>query len=262
MAKILFRTRLIWHARDMPKTIRAAKVCSFFCSRIIAVSNTVKNLLINLGIKEDVIYVIYNGIATDDLRLDAKENHTDCLTFASIGQFVPWKKQLLFIKAAERFLEDGCDANFILIGDDIFGRNGKYKKSLLEKIKTSPFASRIQVEGWQDNLSQYWKKIDCFIHPADKEPFGRVIIEAMAHNVLVIAADSCGPAEIIQDSVTGLLFKPDDVEELARAMERIAADKDLMRRLSENAKQYVISNFQAEETAEKVTRVYEKLLVA
>ena len=165
----------------------------------------------------------------------------------------------MFIEAAERFLKEGYNANFILIGDDIFGRNGKYRKNLFTRIEASPFSSNIQVVGWQDCLSPYWPQIDCVVHTADTEPFGRVIIEAMIHGIPVIAAESCGPAEIIEDSVTGLLFKPDDIEELIRAMQKITSDKGFACKLAENARQYVVSHFRAGQTAEKITKVYEQL---
>ena len=263
MTKLLTKQKIAWHARDMRYSTVLVRLCCYFSSRIIAVSSCVKNLLTDLGVKEETIDVIYNGVATDDLPPKGKENpHTDCLTFANIGQFVPWKKQLLFIEAAERYLQEGYDANFVLIGDDIFGRDSKYKKELLVRINASSFASNIQIIDWQDDLNSFWSQIYCLIHTADAEPFGRVIIEAMIHNVSVIAAGNCGPAEIIQDGVTGLLFKSDDIKGLVRAMQRITADKGLAYRLAENARQYVSCNFQARQTSEKITKVYEKLLVA
>ncbi|MHC4737941.1 MAG: glycosyltransferase family 4 protein, partial [Planctomycetota bacterium] len=169
---------------------------------------------------------------------------------------------LLFIKAAERFLQDGQKARFILIGDDIFGRNCSYKKELINRVKTSPFVPDIKIIGWQDNLASYWPWIDYLVHTADTEPFGRVIIEAMVHGVPIIAAAGCGPVEIITNHKTGLLFAPDDIEKLLWAMKTISQDRELAHNLAINARQYVVSNFEARKTAERISKVYEELIAA
>ena len=84
----------------------------------------------------------------------------------------------------------------------------------------------------------------------------------MAHGVAVIAADSCGPTEIIQHGITGLLFKPDDANDLVNKMQLLAADQTLRFRLTRNAARHIASNFQAKQTADKIVNVYETLLEA
>jgi len=261
LAKALSASKIIWHMRDLRISRLRAKICSCLSSKIIAVSRAVKIRLTELGIKPELIEVIYNGIDKEGLVINEKKKN-DSITFANIGQFVPWKKQHLFIEAAERFLQQGCNASFILIGDDLFARDEKYKQRLTNKVRTSPFAQRIKIIGWQDNLEPLWPKIDCLVHTADAEPFGRVLIEAMAHGIPVIAAAGGGPVEIIENGRTGLLFAPDDIEELLAAMKTVFKDGELRQNLAVNGRQHVISNFQACKTAEKIAGVYKELTAA
>jgi len=261
LPKVFAGRKLIWHMRDLRCSRLLAGICRCLSSKVIAVSKAVKNKLIGLGVKAEHIEVIYNGIAADDIETREKDQSSP-VTFANIGQFVPWKKQLLFIEAAERFLQNGSKAQFILIGDDIFARDGRYKKELIDRARTSPFAQNIKIIGWQDNLASYWEQIDCLVHTADTEPFGRVIIEAMARNIPIIATSSGGAAEIVDSSITGILFTPDDIERLLGAMETISENKDLAYNLAVNGRRHVISNFQASKTAEKITKVYEELMAA
>lgn len=262
LAKTMTDKKLIWHMRDLRCSRLLARICSCLSSKVIVVSRAVKDNLIGLGVKAEFVEVIYNGIAVDDIPAEIREkDQSSPITFANIGQFVPWKKQLFFIEAAESFLQDGPKARFILIGDDIFGRNSRYKKEIINRVKKSPFVSNIKIIGWQDGLASYWPKLDCLIHTADTEPFGRVIIEAMVHGVPVIAAAGCGPAEIIDNGKTALLFAPDDIEELFRAMKTISEDRELAHNLVRNAKEHIVSNFQASKTAEKISKVYEELMV-
>lgn len=262
VARFFAGSKLIWHMRDLRCSKILAIICGYLSSKIISVSKTVKNKLVGMGVKAELIEVIYNGVAVDDLATVIKEkDQSSPITFANIGQFVPWKRQLFFIEAAERFLQDGLKARFILIGDDVFGRDSKYKNELINKVKVSRFASNIKTIGWQDNMDPYWPQIDCLVHTAENEPFGRVIIEAMAHGVAVIAAESGGPAEIISNGSTGVLFDPDDLEGLVLAMKAICRDVELAQKLAANGRQY-IAGFKAVTTAERITKVYEELLAA
>lgn len=263
LPRVLARNKLIWHMRDLRCSRLLARVCNCLSSKVIVVSRTVKDKLIGLDVKAELIEVIYNGVAADDLPTEAKEkDHSSPVTFANIGQFVPWKKQLSFIEAAERFLQDGQKAQFILIGDDIFGRDSRYKKELINRVKASLFVSNIRIISWQDNLTSYWPMINCLVHTADTEPFGRVIIEAMAYGVPVIAAAGGGPAEIITDGSTGLLFDSDDLEGLIWAMKTISGNRELANNLAINARQHILSSFRARETAEGIAKVYEELIAA
>ena len=261
--RVFAGSKLICHARDLKCSKWLAMLCSCISSKVIAVSKTVKDKLTSLGGKAELIEVIYNGIAINDIPANIKdENQGSSITFANIGQFVTWKKQYFFIEAAERFLQNNKKARFILIGEDIFGRDSRYEKELIDRVKKSPFVSNIKNIGWQKNLASYWPKIDCLIHTADTEPFGRVVIEAMAHGVPVIAAAGCGPAEVIADGKTGLLFTPNNIEELLEAMNTISQDRGLAHNLAINAREHIVSNFQARETAERIAKVYEELITA
>jgi glycosyltransferase involved in cell wall biosynthesis len=100
------------------------------------------------------------------------------------------------------------------------------------------------------------------VHTADCEPFGRVIIEAMGHNVPVIAINKCGPSEIIQNGETGILVNPDNIKELSEAMLKIAGDKGFALKLASAAYEYVTSRFSAETTAKHIQKIYQQFLAA
>jgi glycosyltransferase involved in cell wall biosynthesis len=259
-AAILTRKKMIWHVRDLPHFNLVSKICGFFGNRVIAVSNTVKDMLIGHGIKPTIIKVVYNGVQIENSLAANKTNCSKPIRFANIGQLVPWKKQDVFIEAAVCFIRDGGNAEFILVGDDIFGRDALYKAKLVNKIEASGMGDKITFMGWHADMETLWSQIDCLVHTADSEPFGRVIIEAMAHKVPVIAADSGGPAEIIQDGVTGLLVKTGDIGELAQAMKRIAIDSNFARTLIDTAFNHVVTNFSAEKTAQGVKAIYQEVL--
>jgi len=265
---LLTSKTLVAHCRDLTTPGFVIRLCGLTCAKIIAVSESVKNWLTSKGTPASKITVIYNGTDYNGLDKRLAEDGSQITTmpdkghfiFAHVGQLVPWKNQLIFIEAASQLRHQLPEARFLLVGDDIFGRNSAYKGKLLDRIKRSPIAERIDFVGWQEKMEWLWQKINCLVHTAEREPFGRVVLEAMAHKVPVIAADSCGPGEIICNGHTGLLFRPGDVEQLSRAMLRIACDKDLAERLAKAAYRHVMSNFTAAKTAEKTGQIYREII--
>jgi glycosyltransferase involved in cell wall biosynthesis len=82
-----------------------------------------------------------------------------------------------------------------------------------------------------DDIPAVMTAADFFVHASLKEPFGTVLVEAMAAARPVIAADLPGPREIVLEEQTGLFHQAGNVQELALAIERLALDCDLRIRL-------------------------------
>lgn len=91
--------------------------------------------------------------------------------------------------------------------------------------------------GWQRNPFRYMAAADLFVLSSLWEGFGNVVVEAMASGAPVVSTDCPhGPAEIIEDGVSGLLVPPGDAGALAKAMLRVLGDPVLAARLAENGR--------------------------
>ena len=95
-----------------------------------------------------------------------------------------------------------------------------YEEFLNQQITDLELGDRIIMAGLQRNVPEWVQAMDIFVHASDQEPFGIVIIEAMALGKPVIAGNAGGPTEIITDGVNGLLTAYDDVEALTKAILR------------------------------------------
>ena len=267
----IMRKKLFIHARDLTNFGFLAKLFSWSCTKVVASSHSVEKKLIEQGVSPEKIEVVYNGV-DNDLINQSRINRTssnsinhhkqDSFVFAHIAQFAPWKNHIIFLKAALDVANNLPNARFVLIGDDIFGRNLKYKNSLISYARNSAIAERISFLGWQQNMNEVWPKIDCLVHTAEREPFGRVIIEAMANKIPVIAVNSCGPSEIIQNGKTGILVQAGDIVSLSNAMLKIFQDAYLASRLANAGYKHVVSNFTADKTALLIQEIYKKVLAA
>jgi glycosyltransferase involved in cell wall biosynthesis len=270
LTALVTRKKLLLHARDLTNFRFLSRFYGRFSQKIIAVSHAVRNDLIEKGIQPDKIKVIYNGVDNDSFSQSGARDSFDTseypgkayFVFAHIGQSVPWKNHILFLRAASNVAKYLRDARFALVGANIFSRGTKYERSVFSYAKSSPIMDRIDFVGWQENMNEVWPQIDCLVHTAKQEPFGRVIIEAMAHRIPVIAVGTCGPSEIIQNNKTGILVPADNVEALSEAMCKVAQDRQFTGRLVNAAFEHTMSNFTADKTAAQIQEVYMELLAA
>ncbi len=262
-AAVVTRRRLLLHARDLADFGILTRLFGRCSNCIVAVSHAVRRALISRGVHPDKIEVVYNGL--DCTSPGPKEAFRSAckgrnFTFAHIGQFVPWKNHAAFLRAAAQVAPELPQARFAIVGDDLFQRDGTYKEAVHQFAERSSAAERIQFWGWREDMEEVWPAIDCLVHTAEREAFGRVVIEAMAHRVPVIAVASGGPAEILQANRTGLLAPPGDLRALVEAMLRVARDRELADRIAEAGYHHALSNFTACQTAARVQGIYESIL--
>lgn len=251
-------SKIVWHARDLPRRGILTRWCIRRAKRIIAVSNAVKHRLVELGARNENIDVVYNGV--DPIMPDVPNTKADYsgFTFSCIGQIVRWKNQEAFLDAADIVHKQYPKARFLLVGSNVFGRRDSYEAQLRKRIESQ--CSYVQNISWQKDMNPIWRMTDCLVHTARMEPFGRVLIEAMAHGKPVIAFASGGPAEIVDDGKTGFLVPFGDVQGLSEAMLQLVRNGDLARKMGQDAKRRVHEHFSAEKTAEGVMDVYRNVL--
>ena len=131
-----------------------------------------------------------------------------------IANLVPWKRHDLFVEAAILLRDfrddDGRPPTWVIAGSDLFGEHADYVAALRKRVENAGIADRfVWLEG--RGAADILPGLDLLVHPAAEEPFGRVICEAMAAGVPIVACDAAGPGSILTDCLTGFLF-PNVVE--------------------------------------------------
>jgi glycosyltransferase involved in cell wall biosynthesis len=152
------------------------------------------------------------------------------LTIGIVGRISPWKGQDVFLRAfARAFPEGGARAR--IVGGALFGEEevGEELVALAEELGV---ADRVTFTGHVDDVAAELASLDIAVHASTiPEPFGQVVVEAMAAGVPVVATDAGGPAEVVTDGADGLLFPMGDVDGLADRLTLLASDADLRGRL-------------------------------
>lgn len=176
---------------------------------------------------------------------------------AIIGQIAQWKGQDVFISAAKKLHFKFPDAKFLIIGDVLFEKKEEleYKDKLLRLAADCDY---IQFLGHQENIMKKLKDIDILVHASIREePFGRVIIEGMASKIPVIATDIGGPLEIIENGISGILYKPGDAIALAEEIDRLLDKREYYDAVAKGGYKRFLENFHIKKTVAKVEEVIE-----
>ncbi len=193
-------------------------------SRVIALTHHEALRLEALGVDADRIAVIPNGVDLGEFgEPPARTDHAG-VTVLFVGRLDPSQKGLEVLVRALAKLPASADVRLRLVGED-WGGVAKIQ-SLASQLG---IADRITLVGAvsRTHLLQEYARADLLVLPSRFEPFGIVLLEAMAAGLPVIASRVGGIPEVVVDGETGLLVEPGDVEGLAAAMLRLVVDPTL-----------------------------------
>jgi glycosyltransferase involved in cell wall biosynthesis len=104
------------------------------------------------------------------------------------------------------------------------------------------------------------RTFDVFVLPTDSEPFGKVIVEAMAAGCPVVTTPVGGIPEIITDDTLGTMIAPGDVQATAQAIVAYLTDRQRARRVGRNARQHVQAHFGMDRMIGSLQQLYEQVL--
>jgi glycosyltransferase involved in cell wall biosynthesis len=171
-----------------------------------------------------------------------------------IGRIAPWKGQDVFLRAfAKAFSE--TEARATLVGSAMFGEDG-YETELRDLVQNLGIADRVEFRGFREDVFAELQRVDVLVHASVlPEPFGQVVVEGMAAGLPVVAARAGGPAEILIEGETGLLYSPGDVDELAMILRRLANDRQLRQELGMRGRA-AAQMFSPERVAHQILDVY------
>lgn len=165
-----------------------------------------------------------------------------------VGHISPTKRTDLAVEVAVRV--GGREPGFRL---EILGR-AQYREEdhalearLRARLEADPQAARhVELVGHASDVTARLRRAGLLLHCRTDEPFGMVLVEAMAAGLPVVAPAAAGPLEIVLDGKTGLLYPPGDVEAAAACVLRLVRDTGLAQRLGAAGRDRVLRVFSPE----------------
>lgn len=188
--------------------------------QLIAVSDYVRDRLVEHGVRRDRISVIENFMLEgagpvptrppfDPQQPGAQPLDRRRTRVAVVSRIDPIKRIELLLEAAARpGLED--------FSFDIYGTGSE-----LERLRArAADLPHVRFHGFESNIPARLAEADFLLHLCPEEPFGLVVLEGFRAGVVVIVPAAGGAGSIVDDELSGLKFRPDDVDDLRRVLRR------------------------------------------
>jgi glycosyltransferase involved in cell wall biosynthesis len=178
------------------------------------------------------------------------------LAIGIFGRVTQWKGQKEFLHAAMHVLPRFPGLRVYIVGDASDG-DPRYLDDCRELARSSPFAAQIEFTGLVTDVAAYYRKCTVVVHASiDPEPFGMVLIEAMAEARPVVASMSGAPPEIIQDGIEGYLVDPKDADVMAVRIIALLADPALATQMGVLGHKKVLAHYDPSVAARRFERLY------
>ncbi len=231
--------------------------------RVIAISHSIgRRMIDDFGVPSERITLIHRGVDLNRYIYNAHKYDrmkTGPFKIVNIGRITPIKGYEEFIQAVH--LLSKRTQNFEV---SIVGSPDKEKESYFRELKL--MVERLGLSGQVKFLGTR-RDVPEILHQADllvlsskiPEAFGRVLIEAGASGTVVAASRIGGILDVIQDEENGLLFSPENYEEMAIVMERLQKDRPLCKKLSSALRRKVEQEFSLDQMVEKTYQVYQEV---
>jgi colanic acid/amylovoran biosynthesis glycosyltransferase len=234
---------------------------------ILAMSDDMRNDLINLGCEEKKILVHYHGIDTNAFDIDRSNKFLNSgkLNLLTVASLFPFKGHETVLKSLHLLKSRRPDIDFVY---QIVG-NGP------EKLKLKKFVAKNQLEKnvvffnairHGPEFLKLLSSADVFLHPSKtsydgtKEGIPGAIVEAMASGLPVISSFHAGIPSVIQDGTTGYLVNEGDYENICNRLVLLYEDITLRQQIGDNARNHSRANLDLFAKARELEEIYDRCL--
>ena len=241
-------------------------------SRVLPVSNYVAQSPTCRALPAERITVIPNGVDLERLRgaslspTRRKELRSELglrppQDFLAVmaGTVRRWKGQLNAVRALAQLPEPDLNRLKLILAGGWGPSDESYVRRIRTLIEEEGLERHVTLVGHRKDIPELFIAADVAVHASTTpEPFGLVVVEAMATGTPVLAAAGGGPADILGEG-GGLLHDPENPRELANRLSELMGDPSLQTRLSEEAYR-IADTYSIERTRRKMARLYHELL--
>ena len=229
-------------SKDMEtKVVREADAVTVICDGL-------KQDLISRGIPAEKITLIpnavdiakFSGPSEPNSELKTKLGLDGAITLGFIGSFYDYEGLEILLESLPVILKEVPNVKLLLVGGGPEEDNLKATAKLFGIQDHVMFTGRVP----HDKVQEYYNQVDIFVYPRKKMRLTDLVtplkpLEAMAQHKLVAASDIGGHRELIEDGITGTLFKPDNSLNLARTIIDLLDKRDSWPQMIVEGRKYV-----------------------
>lgn len=248
-----FRGRVFTWVRINPAAFGAGvskiwlRLATASSDRLIAVSRHIQGQM-PLGLQTELLYDALAVLPPTAERAPGR--------FVFVGNYISGKGQDHAIEAFAALAKERPDLTLDFYGGDMgLAKNRAYRESLSERVTALGLADRVRLHGFVRFPSEILTGALAALNFSTSESFSMTVLEASAMGLPVIATRSGGPAEIIEDGVTGLLVPPGNIVAMTAAMHALANDTVRAAEMGAAARVHVTKLFSFERFQLELTEV-------
>lgn len=269
---------VLWHIHDYvsirPVMARLLKRCAHSCSTIITNTQSVAADVSSVCARHPSppIYPIYYGIDLNafnpegplldlDRLAGLSPAPTTTIRVALFGTMARWKGHEVFLRAISLLPEHLLIRAFI-VGDALYQTEGSQYSiaELCQIAKQYGISDKVGFTGFIDEPAAGMRACDIIVHASTQpEPFGLVVVEAMACGRAVIVSHAGGVTELVEEGNNSVGHNPGDAIELSACIQRLAQDETLRQRLSQAGRATARKRFDRARLAEQIIPLYQGL---
>lgn len=225
-------------------------------TKVITVSNQVKEYLLSAGVKKEKLVNIYTGVDTqkfsDKIVYDLREELNIPQDTKLIGCVAVLRAAKRHKELIQTFSKIELDAKLIIVGD------GPMKEEINQTIIEYNMSDKVIMLGHRDDVDKILPNFDLFVLASRHEALGTSLLEAQSCGVPVIASNVGGIPEALKDGETGYLF--DDFDMLERQLNNILVDESKLSKFKSNARSFILKTFSVEKMMEDTKKLYKELV--
>jgi len=265
-----FTASCVAHLRDILKLTRAAVEDLNHNRVLLAVSKATRGFHVGQGIQAERVQVLYNGVDCDQFQprvCTAALRHElglpqDTFLIATIGQIGLRKGQDVLAEAAALGADRLANVHYLVIGQRLSSKaeSIEFEQTMMDRFRTAGLRDRLHRLGYRPDISRLMNEVDLLVHPAQQEPLGRVLLEAAAAGLPIVATAVGGTEEILADGQSARLVAPGDPQSLAAAIIEMHADPAKRRRYAAAARQRIETDFSVQQAAHRLAAVWHDLI--
>lgn len=202
--------------------------------KVIAVSESVRDYMLSLGVSPEKVCVIQNGVDLEGFLPAVSDSDAECCNVLFVGRLLPNKGLKYLIEAAELIVaKSSRKIKFKIVGD------GAHKAQFEELVASKGLSDYFVFLGKVPSISAIFQDGGIFVRPSLTEGMPLTVLEAMASQLPTVASNVAGTSELVIQNETGLLVESGNVEQLADAILYLVESPELAQRLGRNAREFI-----------------------
>lgn len=199
-------------------------------------------------IRGNKLFLLENGINLKNY-FRYQDLNNDKIRLINIGSFVEKKNQKFILEIASSLKNQSIDFEILLLGD------GPLKGQIQNLIFEKKLQKEIKILGIVENVNYYLNSSNIYLHTAKYEPFGLVLLEAMAVELPIISLDGIGNRDIVKDNYNGFLIHKEDPKKFSELILKTFQNQEIYEMFSKNSKEFS-KKFDMKTYVKNLIRIY------